>query len=171
MNIEAQWLIYGILFLLVLVLLARFGKQMLLVGGALGVLLLIWALGAQASATRQVATAATVSAAGQTAGSITATVLATLLILVLLAAGGAVLYLWVRLRRIEGAAAVKRWTPGPNAHWGRTDAPTTAPWEQGLNALVQLELLHMLRELHGQRQAQPALTVEEDSDADISWPW
>lgn len=171
MNFEPQWLLYGILFLLALVLIARFGKQLLLVVIMLGVLLLILALSAQATATRQVATAATVSAAGQTAGSVTATMLAIVLVLVLLVAGGAVLYLWLRLRRIEGVTIARRWTPGPNAHWGRTEAPAVAPLEQSLNTLVQLELLHMLRELHGQRQASPALTVEESSDADISWPW
>ncbi|MDX9955732.1 MAG: hypothetical protein RBT75_16645 [Anaerolineae bacterium] len=139
--------------------------------------LLAWALGEQASATRQVAAAATVSAAGQTAGSVTATVLTIVLILVLLAAGGAVLYLWLRMKALERqlsapAPRTSRWVSGPNARWEQNEPESRAVTADPLGQLVQLEVLRTLRELRGTtRQAQPALTVEEDPDAGNVWPW
>jgi len=175
---DPQWLLYAALFILVVVLVARYGKALLLVGALLALVAVAWAWGEQATVTRQVATAATVSAAGQTAGSVTATVLATLLIVVLLAAGGVVVYLWLRMKALErqasGAPRASRWVAGPNARWeqaepeSRAITTTTDP----LGQLVQLEVLRTLRELRSVRQ-QPALTDEDEanSDADISWPW
>ncbi len=101
MAFDPQWLLYAVLFILAVVLVVRYGKALLLVGALLALVAVAWAWGEQATATRQVATAATVSAAGQTAGSVTATVLATLLVVVLLAAGGAVVYLWLRMKALE----------------------------------------------------------------------
>lgn len=137
--------------------------------------LFAWALGEQASATRQIAAAATVSAAGQTAGSVTATVLTILLVLVLLGAGGAVLYLWLRMKALERhlapAPRTSRWVSGPNARWEQNEPESRAVTADPLGQLVQLEVLRTLRELRGTRQAQPALTVEEDPDAGNVWPW
>jgi len=138
--------------------------------------LFAWALGEQASATRQIAAAATVSAAGQTAGSVTATVLTILLVLVLLGAGGAVGYLWLRMKRLERQLSgptprTGRWASGPNARWEQADPESHAVTADPLGQLVQLEVLRTLRELRGTRQAQPALTVEEDPDAGNVWPW
>lgn len=138
--------------------------------------LLAWALGEQASATRQVATAATVSAAGQTAGSVTATVLAILLVLVLLAAVGAVLYLWLRMKALERRSGptqrASRWVAGPNARWEQAEPESRAVTADPLAQLVQLEVLRTLRELQGTRQQPPpALTVEEEDDDAGPWPW
>jgi len=144
--------------------------------------LLAWALGEQASATRQIAAAATVSAAGQTAGSVTSTVLAVLLALVLLVAVGAVLYLWLRMKALERqlpgpAPRTGRWAPGPHARWEPAEPEGRAVAADPLAQLVQLEVLRTLRELRGTRQ-QPALTVEDNNeeppasiDASNLWPW
>jgi len=175
MAFDPQWLLYAVLFILVVVLVVRYGKALLLVGALLALVAVAWAWGEQATATRQVATAATVSAAGQTAGSVTATVLATLLVVVLLAAGGAVVYLWLRMKALErqaSGAPRSRWVAGPNARWEQAEPESRALPTDPLGQLVQLEVLRTLRELRGTRQ-QPALTDEDEanSDADISWPW
>ena len=180
MAFDPQWLLYAALFILVVVLVARYGKALLLVGALLALVAVAWAWGEQATVTRQVATAATVSAAGQTAGSVTATVLATLLVVVLLAAGGVVVYLWLRMKALErqasGAPRASRWVAGPNARWEQAEPASRAlpadPLADPLGQLVQLEVLRTLRELRSVRQ-QPALTDEDEanSDADISWPW
>jgi len=173
---DPQWLLYAVLSILVVVLVVRYGKALLLVGALLALVAVAWAWGEQATATRQVATAATVSAAGQTAGSVTATVLATLLVVVLLAAGGAVVYLWLRMKALErqasGAPRASRWVAGPNARWEQVEPESRALPADPLGQLVQLEVLRTLRELRGTRQ-QPALTDEDEvnSDGDISWPW
>ncbi|HOC22086.1 MAG TPA: hypothetical protein PKL16_11345 [Anaerolineae bacterium] len=176
MAFDPQWLLYAVLFILVVVLVVRYGKALLLVGALLALVAVAWAWGEQATATRQVATAATVSAAGQTAGSVTATVLATLLVVVLLAAGGAVVYLWLRMKALErqasGAPRASRWVAGPNARWEQAEPASRALPTDPLGQLVQLEVLRTLRELRSVRQ-QPALTDEDeaDSDGNISWPW
>lgn len=177
MAFDPQWLLYAVLFILVVVLVARYGKALLLVGALLALVAVAWAWGEQATATRQVATAATVSAAGQTAGSVTATVLATLLVVVLLAAGGMVVYLWLRMKALERQARgpaprASRWVAGPNARWEQAEPESRALPADPLGQLVQLEVLRTLRELRGTRQ-QPALTDEDEvnSDGDISWPW
>ena len=175
MAFDPQWLLYAVLFILAVVLVVRYGKALLLVGALLALVAVAWAWGEQATATRQVATAATVSAAGQTAGSVTATVLATLLVVVLLAAGGAVVYLWLRMKALErqasGAPHASRWVAGPSARWEQVEPESRALPADPLGQLVQLEVLRTLRELRGTRQ-QPALTEDEvDSDGDISWPW
>jgi len=173
---DPQWLLYAVLSILAVVLVVRYGKALLLVGALLALVAVAWAWGEQATATRQVATAATVSAAGQTAGSVTATVLATLLVVVLLAAGGAVVYLWLRMKALErqasGAPRASRWVAGPNARWEQVEPESRTLPADPLGQLVQLEVLRTLRELRGTRQ-QPALTDEDEvnSDGDISWPW
>lgn len=140
--------------------------------------LLAWGLGQQATATRQVATAATVSAAGQTANSVAVTVLALVLSVTLLLALGMSGYLWLRLRRAERhAPAAGQWLPGPHAQWGRETAPPGAGLEQTLSALVQLELLRTLRSWRGTGvsdapAALPALSASEEEVADglPFWP-
>lgn len=178
MAFDPQWLLYAVLFILAVVLVVRYGKALLLVGALLALVAVAWAWGEQATATRQVATAATVSAAGQTAGSVTATVLATLLVVVLLAAGGAVVYLWLRMKALErqasGAPRASRWVAGPNARWEQVEPESRALPADPLGQLVQLEVLRTLRELRSMSvRQQPALTDEDevDSDGDISWPW
>ncbi len=160
--------------------LARYGRALLhgaaLLLGLAAVLALAWAWGAQANATQQVAAAATVSAAGQTANSIAVSILATVLGVALLAGAGLSGYLWLRLRRAEQRASNPgRWRPGPNAQWGRADtlSPTVDPVAQ----LVQLEVLRTLRELRSPTPyaalTPPALPVaeEEDDAQPYTWPW
>ncbi len=171
---DALWWLWGLLLLIGLVFLVGCGKTLLryaaLLAGVALVLTLAWALGAQATATQQVATAATVSAAGQTANSVAVTVLATLLGLTGLTGAGLGGYLWLRLRRAERQVPTGRWLPGPNAQWNRSELPASS---DPLAQLVQLETLRYLRELRGPAAypAAPALPVAEEDDALYTWPW
>ena len=176
MTFELQWLFYGVVLVVGVLLLARFGKVLLGVGLLLGVLVLIGALGAQATATRQVATAATVSAAGQTANSVAVTVLALVWGVTLLLALALSLYFWLRLRRAERQApAAGPWLAGPPAQWGRETAPPGAGLEQTLSALVQLELLRTLRSWRGTGVSDAGVSPlpaaeEEVANGSFFWP-
>ena len=119
---------------------------MILVG--LGIALaLAWALAMQSTATKEVATAATVSAAGSTAGNVAATILAFLLFVATLGGG---VYIFLLRRRIQTLynSPDDAWMPGPNAQWGR--AGPAAPGD-ALGALIQIEVLRALRELRTDR--------------------
>jgi len=132
---------------------------------------LAWAVLAQAQATRQTAVAARAAATGQTATSIVIVLLVGVLIGALVIGGLAILYLWLRLQRATKRArrrtagqnrrGSERWQGGPNAYWNRVDDPALearAPQGAGaLDALVQIEVLRMVRELRG--SAPPALPV------------
>ena len=149
--------------------------------------LLAWAVLTQAQATRQTAVAARAAATGQTATSIVIVLLVGVLIGALVIGGLAILYLWLRLRRETRRArrrtagqnrrGSRRWQSGPNAYWNRVDDPALAaraPQGAGaLDALVQIEVLRMVRELRG--SAPPALpiapqeTAADDEDNDEIW--
>lgn len=149
----------------------------------LAVLLLLgWALLAQAQATRETATAARVAAAGQTAASAGMVLLVGLLIGVVLVSGAVILILWRRLQRESERSrrrndADGRWLAGPNAYWGRADDSTVtgnSPRAAGaLDALVQMEVLRMLRELRqpARPHALPGDGNTEDDDGDIWETW
>ncbi|NBD35979.1 MAG: hypothetical protein GVY30_08260 [Chloroflexi bacterium] len=122
---------------------------MILVG--LGIALaLAWTLAMQATATKEVATAATVSAAGSTAGNVGMMILAFLLFVATIAGGT---YIFLLRRRIQTLynSPDDAWLPGSNAQWGRT-GPTAAPGD-ALGALIQIEVLRALRELRADRGA------------------
>jgi hypothetical protein len=142
-------------------LLIRLGRQIALAlmgAGIVGVLVIgALALLEQAQAGREAAKAAKVMAVGQTAGSITLTVLVALLAVVVVLAAAAIGYFWLRARRAERWLIPQqhqrpgRWAPGPNAHWQQTDDRPTlaggAGMQQMLEHLMQLEALRLLREM------------------------
>ena len=150
-ELEAMtWLYIGGGALLLIILVAFWRKllraAMILVG--LGIALaLAWTLAMQATATKEVATAATVSAAGSTAGNIAATLLAFLLAVVTIVAGT---YIFLLRRRLHAQRLQDpQWLPGPNAQWGRASNP--AATGEALGALIQIEVLRALRELRTDR--------------------
>ena len=151
-ELEAMtWLYIGGGALLLIVAAALWRKllraAMILVG--LGVALaLAWTLAMQATATKEVATAATVSAAGSTAGNVGTTILAFLLFVVTLGGGVYVLLLRRRIQTFYNSPD-DAWLPGPNAQWGRLSNPA-APGD-ALGALIQIEVLRALRELRADR--------------------
>jgi hypothetical protein len=106
----------------------RFAKQIAIFLGIAGALVLgialLSAMSSQAKATQRAAEAATAASVGQTANSVGVTILSILLVLVILAGGGAVLYFYVRMRRAESQTGDKGWVAGPNALWGRKGQPT-----------------------------------------------
>lgn len=149
-----------------------------------------WILLTQAQATREAATAARVAATGQTATSFGLVLLVGVLAGVLLAGGGVIAFLWLRLQReqalrlragqalrlrrhAQGEPEDGRWAAGPNAYWGRAEEPARpGPGATPLDALVQLEVLRMLRELRPPARA-AALPLEsretEADDDDEAW--
>lgn len=173
---ETAIVLIGLAIAILGILLLRVGRQIarfLLALGGLGVIgTVAYALVAQATATCQAAQAATVASVGQTAGSITTTILAVLLIAVVLAAltGGG--YLAFRLRRAERRLGARRWTPGPNAHWGQLEQRGEGAGEQLQQTMQQMLLLEMLRVLRDLRRLQyppvvyggSALNALDDSD-------
>ncbi len=147
--------------------------------------LLAWAVLTQAQATRQTAVAARAAATGQTATSIIIVLLVGVLIGALVIGGLVILYLWLRLQRATRRVQRRprrddRHVSGPSATpwpWNRVDDPALAaraPQGAGaLDALVQIEVLRMVRELRG--SAPPALPVAPreteagDEDNDEIW--
>ncbi len=190
-TFEASWILYGLVGLGALILVARFGKQLLrailILAGAVAVTAVAVALLSQSRATQQTATAATIATAGQTAGTISQTVLLVLLLLVILCGVGLSGYLYLRLRRAErrpgmyprqrGPAHEKTvWVSGPDAQWQRR--PTQSDPGTAIQALVQVELLRTLRELRTPTQrSAPVLPpteegyVNEEQDDTIYWGW
>lgn len=151
-------------------------KQILWVLGlVLAILMLVavlFAMANNAAATRQIATAATVSATGQTVGSIAVIILATLLAVAL----GVIGYLSLRMRAGRGSG---KWISGPNAQWGRTGELENGGAQRGggdpIAMLVQLEVLRTMRELRGpaqgaQHYALPA-TGESDEQQQGWYGW
>jgi len=156
-----MWLYIGGGALLLIVVAALWRKllraAMILVG--LGIALaLAWALAMQSTATKEVATAATVSAAGSTAGNVGMTILAFLLFVVTIAGGT---YIFLLRRRLQDP----QWLPGPNAQWGRASNP--AATGEALGALIQIEVLRALRELRTDHSVAlaPYDTWDEAEDA------
>lgn len=188
-SIQPIWLVYGVLAIVVIILLVRFGntlfKGVAIIGGLILAILIVDAFRQQGRAMQQTATAATVATAGQAAGSMLQTVLAILLLLVLLAGIGISLYLYVRLRRAERRTGYRQ----PRDARGRwissdADAPQISyepPMDigQSLNILLQMELLRSMRELRAPQQTQRELAAiegeyeyenDEEPDDDL-WGW
>ena len=146
-----MWLYVGGGALLLIILVAFWRKLLraVMILAGLGVALaLAWTLAMQATATKEVATAATVSAAGSTAGNVGTTILAFLLTVATIVAGT---YIFLLRRRIQTLynSPDDAWLPGPNAKWGRA-GPAAAPGD-ALGALIQIEVLRALRELRTDR--------------------
>ncbi len=166
MNLNPVWILYAIAGLAALILVVRFGKMLvwgiLLIGGIATLVLLASTTRQQAIATQQVATAATLASAGQTTSSVGVTILAVLLVVVLLGAGGVILFQRAKLRRYadepEGwrqyppAHSRSRggWLPGPNANWQQPALPGSGDqFGQMLQELVGLEMLRAMRDMQG----------------------
>ena len=136
-------LIYGGGLLLALILLIMFWKRvvraLLLLGGLALVSALVWTLLQQATATRQVATVATIAATGSAAGNVGAMILVAVLVV-----GAPLAYGLVR-RRFTVANALMSPAPMDVQEPGRA-----------LALLVQLEILRALRDV---RAPQPAALV------------
>jgi hypothetical protein len=156
---------------LLLVILVAFWRKLLravMILAGLGVALaLAWTLAMQSTATKEVATAATVSATGSTAGNIAATLLAFLLAVVTIA-GGAYIFL-LRRRIYTQRLRDPQWLPGPDAQWGRPSNPA-APGE-ALGALIQIEILRALRELRADHSVALAPYEAWDEDGDAGEPY
>ena len=165
-----MWLYIGGGALLLIILVAFWRKllraAMILAG--LGVALaLAWTLAMQSTATKEVATAATVSAAGSTAGNVATTLLAFLLAVVTIVAGT---YIFLLRRRLHAQRLQDpQWLPGPNAQWGRLSNPA-APGD-ALGALIQIEVLRALRELRADRSVALAPYDAWDEAEDAGVPY
>lgn len=190
-SLEPTWIASGLLGLGALLLIVRFGKQLLraalFVGGAAVIITIALALLQQSRATHQAATAATIATTGQTASSLGQTILVTVLLLGVLGGAGLCGYLYLRLRRAErwpgmyprqrGPVPEKTaWVSGPDAQWQRR--PTQPDPGTAIQALVQVELLRTLRELRAPtRRSAPGLPpaedgyVNEEQDEEIYWGW
>lgn len=197
LSLEPVWIAYGLVGLAALLLLVRFGKQLLrgilLLVGAAVVVTIARALLHQSRATQQVATAATLATSGQTASSLGQTILISVLLLVLLGGAGLSGYLYLRLRRAERGASPLRqrrqatwprvntarptWTPEADARW--QGQPTPSDVGATVHSLVQLEVLRTLQELRAPAQPRPPTlpAVEEETyanefeDAGPYWGW
>jgi hypothetical protein len=178
---EPVWIVYGLVGLGALLLIVRFGKQLLravlFVVGAAVIITIALALLQQSRATQQTATAATLATTGQTASSLGQTILVSVLLLVLLGGAGLSGYLYLRLRRAERGSFPLRqrspttWplvnasrptcTPEPEARWQHQ--PTPSDVGATVHSLVQLEVLRTLRELRAPAQPRPpTLPAGED---------
>ena len=149
---EAMTIVYIIGALLVVTTVAAFRRQLFtfaaIVLGLVVVISLVYALVTQATATQQIATTATVSAVGSTAGNIAATLLALLLALVVIGGGGYIAVLRWQLRRARPTGGSRIWLPGPHANWGRLEGGSAGQGgEDALGMLVRIEVLRALREL------------------------
>ena len=133
------------------------------------VLLLAWTLAGSTHATQTAARAAQQS-------SLAVTVLTIMLALVFVVGFSVIIWLLVKLRRVEARtenylsrarhaspSAPGQWAAGPNARWGRTDTPplgTGNAMQQSIQQLVSLQMLQLLRGLGGEQQSQVRDTQE-----------
>ncbi|MEJ5315225.1 MAG: hypothetical protein WHS45_12690 [Anaerolinea sp.] len=128
----------------------------------------------QAQAAIEAARAAQIAASGQAVNTTLLTLLVVAFGFALLVALIALAYLLYQRNR-QQAQPQGKWLPGPNARWGRVeDAPRPVSLPQGdpLQQLVQLELLRYLRQMNTspvrpslpQREAAYLPHPEEDDD-------
>lgn len=116
----------------------------------------VYAFGQQASATRQVATAATVAARGSTAGNMAIALLLALIFIGVVVCGYVALRRWYLARTGQGAPWIEYAPQLQQQHYPSMDAAS-------VNTLVQLEVLRALRELRAP-QEQTMLAVRDDDD-------
>lgn len=161
MNISLEAILTFVGAIVLGILLIRLGRQITLALMGLGVVgaLVVGALALfeQAQASREAAKAAKVTAVGQTVESTTLTLLISLLVVVVILAAIAVIYFWLRPRRMERWLVTQQcqrpgqWAPGPNARWRQTGVG--GPLVEGtstqrmLEQLMQLETLRLLRDM------------------------
>jgi hypothetical protein len=158
------WILAGLVGVVILALLLHLGGALLrslqravvalLVASV--VLVLGLAAWAQARATRQAAVAATVAARGQTTATVGLTLLALLLGIAVLVAGGVIAYLMLRLRRLEYTVrqGEESWrgnpwvdeVPSGISAWPDSPRLTQTAQTNGLlRDLIQLETLRLLQ--------------------------
>lgn len=116
----------------------------------------VYAFAQQASATKQVATAATVAARGSTAGNMAVALLLALIFIGVVVCGYVALRRWYLVRT------------GQDAPWNEYAPQLQQPYypsmdASSVNALVQLEVLRALRELRAP-QSQTMLAVRDDDE-------
>lgn len=153
----------ALLILLVAVLWKKIVRAILLLAGLGLAGAVVYTLAQQASATRQVATVATVAARGSTAGAMAVAMLLALILIGVVVGGYVALRRWYLARTGQGMP----WDYVPQLQ---------QPYHPGMdaasvNALVQLEVLRALRELRTP-QAQTMLAVrDEEDDSDDYGAW
>lgn len=141
--------------LLLAILWKRIIRAILLLAGLGLAGAVVYAFAQQASATRQVATAATVVARGNTAGTMAIALLLALIFIGVVVGGYIALRRWYLARTGQGAP----WEYVPQLqqqYYPSMDASS-------VNTLVQLEVLRALRELRAP-QEQTTLAVRDDDD-------
>jgi hypothetical protein len=163
---ETPWLyVVGtiLMVLLLAVLWKRIIRALLLLSGLGLAGAVVYVLAQQASATRQVATVATVAARGNTAGTMAIALLLALIFIGVVVGG------YVALRRWYLARTGRNWNGYP-AQLSQEQYPSVGVDAASVNALLQLELLRALRELRTP-QAQTMLAVRDDDDEDYGEWW
>ncbi|MBN2390744.1 MAG: hypothetical protein JXR84_08475 [Anaerolineae bacterium] len=163
-ELTSIWLCIGGV-VLAIILLAAFWRKIvraLLLLAGLGVVgLIAWAFAQQATATKQVATAANTIARSNVAGNV---IVIMLLLLGLIVIGAGIMgYIYLR-RRLTQDDELVPWMSAPNVPY---QLEQRNDMTQQVNMLVQLEVLQMLRELRAPQS--PAMLVREndgDGDAD-----
>jgi hypothetical protein len=131
------------------------------------ILSLVWAMGNQAAATREVARAATVSAVGQTVNSVAVTLLALLLVGLLLLLLVGALYLYVRYQRWQRQRSAGRRLPRSQGHY--TQSPVSSA-DRMLERMVQLQSLRLMQDLQPPpRRRTPVLPTYYEEPEDQEW--
>lgn len=135
------------------------------IGALLGLgLMIAWAFGQQASATRQVAQAASMASGSAAVSSVAVIVMAGLALALMGVVAAAVVYIWLLRRRVRAMSEGSEPRRGPN---GTGSDPTRT-----INAMVQMEMLRMMRDLRDPQptvQALPGTAVDDDVDAITRW--
>lgn len=142
--------------LLLAILWKRIIRAILLLAGLGLAGAVVYAFAQQASATRQVATAATVVARGNTAGTMAIALLLALIFIGVMVGGYVALRRWYLARTGQDALWSTSVPQLQQQYYPSMDASS-------VNALVQLEVLRALRELRAP-QEQTMLAVRDDDD-------
>ncbi len=153
------WVYIGgaaLLILLVSVMWKKIVRAILLLSGLGLAGAVVYALAQHASATRQVATVATVAARGSTAGAVAVALLLALIVIGVVVCGYVALRRWYLARTGQDAPWSTYMPQIQQQQYPSMDAAS-------VNALVQLEVLRALRELRAP-QAQTMLAVRDDDD-------
>ncbi len=175
-----------VLAILVLFLTKRLGMFLLTIGVLAVIAVIALSMLSQAEASREAAkaaktaaTAATVASAGQTANSFALAMLSGVLIVVTLIALGGAGYFFIRAKRVEREAQRQagsggKWTSGPNALWGRADAPPVgdvwAPVLMGQLMALQQTLIGQANPMHVVRPHSAPRYVGNVYPPDVCYP-